>query len=111
VVDLSGRRPVSRWVPLLGIAAAFAALLATEGSALVAWVTGEPTDVRTTSSRYEYAARMRQQATKAIEAKQWRRALELLDRAKEADPEGDQKSEAQGLRQDALAGLDAGGAD
>jgi hypothetical protein len=110
VVSLaSRRRRVSRWVVLLPVAAAFA-LVAMEEPALVAWWTGE--DVRVTHGYdpVEYAGSLRHQAARAIDAKAWSQALELLEKARGLDPAGDGSEEVRRLRQLAREGLDGGGA-
>jgi hypothetical protein len=116
VISLAARRRVSRWVILLPIAAAFA-LLALEGPAMIAWWKDEPApNERVTHPNDEPDARtMRHDAAKAMEAKEWRKALDLLDRAKKVDPPGDEAPAVQDARKVAraellvLGGLEGGG--
>jgi hypothetical protein len=111
VVSLASRRRVSRWVFLLPVAAAFA-LVAIEGPAVVAWVTGEPENDRVTHGYdpIEHAGSLRHRAAQAIDAKAWSKALGLLDQAKALDPAGDATEEVGGMRRVAREGLEGGGA-
>jgi len=106
VIPLAPRRRVSRWVILLPIAAAFA-LLALEGPAMIAWWKDEPDpNERVTHPNDEPdAPSLRRQAATAIEAKEWRKALDLLDRAKKEDPAGDEAPAVQDARKAVRAGL------
>jgi hypothetical protein len=99
VIPLAARRRVSRWVVLLPMAAAFA-LVAFEGPAMVAWWTddSEPHPPVTHPHEEPDARSMRREATKAMEAGEWRKALELLDRAKREDPAGDEAPQVQDAR-------------
>jgi hypothetical protein len=109
VVSLASRRRVSRWVYLLPVAAAFA-LVAMEGPALVAWVTGESDNrVGHAYDPVEHAGSLRRQAARAIDAKAWSKALELLDEAKEVDAAGDATEEVRRMRRLAREGLGGGG--
>jgi hypothetical protein len=99
VIPLAARRRVSRWVILLPVAAAFA-LLALEGPAMIAWWKDEPDpNERVTHPRDDPDPRaMRREAAKAMQAKEWRKALDLLDRAKNEDPAGDEAPAVQDAR-------------
>jgi hypothetical protein len=109
VVSIVSRRRVSRWVYLLPVAAAFA-LVAMEGRALVAWVTGA-SDVHKghATDPADVAREYRSEAAQAIAAKQWSSALYLLDEARASDPAGDATEEVRGMRRVAHEGLDGGG--
>ncbi len=107
VIPLRARRRVSRWVILLPIAAAFA-LVALEGPATIAWWNDEPDasePVTHPNNEPDDAPSMRREATRAMEAGEWRKALELLDRAKKEDPAGDEAPEVQDARRVAREGL------
>jgi hypothetical protein len=99
VIPFPARRGVSRWVILLPVAAAFA-LVALEGPAMIAWWKDEPDPNQRVTHPYDGpdAPSMRRQAAKAMEAKEWRKALELLDRAKKEGPAGDEAPAVQDAR-------------
>jgi hypothetical protein len=104
-------RRVPRWVFPVAIAAAFALLIATQRSAIVAWFDSEPEPHERVTHPHDEALSaldLRQDAAKAITDGQWRKALELLDKAKEIDPPGDEASEVQESRKLAQRMLEAG---
>jgi hypothetical protein len=109
VVELP-RRP-SRWWISLAVAAAIGALVATEGSSIVAWFTGDgDSNQRVTHGQdpVDAARRLRSAAQEAVAAGAWERALDLLDRAKDMDPEGDAAPKVQEARRRVKEALNPG---
>jgi hypothetical protein len=83
----------SRWA-LLTAAATVAALAA--GVAMVATRWNEGNDV--TQSPREWAEKMRAQGLAACDRREWALCLQRLDRAREADPDGDRAQRVQDAR-------------
>jgi hypothetical protein len=83
----------SRWA-VLAAAATVCALAA--GVAMVATRWNEGTEV--TQSAREWAEKMRAQGLAACDRREWALCLQRLDRAKEADPEGDRARRVQEAR-------------
>jgi hypothetical protein len=83
---------------------------------MIAWWNEPDPDKPVTHPNDELDARtMRRQAAKAMEAKEWRTALDLPNRAKKEDPAGDEAPAVQNARKVAreellvLGGLEGGG--
>jgi hypothetical protein len=98
------RRPSWRvWGSITALAASFTAFVSyAEMTGLFeSGVTSAPDD-------RAQAERLRSQAREAMDAGEWGRGLELLDRAKAKDPKGDESAEVQAERRAAKEKLAAG---